>query len=149
MPQQTSFKMKLNFEPSGGTLTITPLKGKSLDTIFQIALKDFFDEDQPLSYKYLYYTDGEHYEKERKQGGKQLQNYRNLYQDFSNQNTLNMTLPTPKLNKKTNKHEVLIMVTVSDSLGAIANVTQTIEIEPFSSSSSTLIKKIDQIYKQS
>lgn len=37
-----------------------------------------------------------------------------------------MILPRADLNSDNNQYEILIMVSVSDSLGAITNVTQTI-----------------------
>ncbi len=56
MPSQSSYQITINFEPVPGNLTITPTSGTALSTIFSVSLSGFYDEDQPLSYKYLYYV---------------------------------------------------------------------------------------------
>lgn len=59
-----------------------------------------------------------------------MKKYKQLYQDFSNQNSLSMILPRAEFNSTTGKNEGMIMVSVSDSLGAITNVTKIVEIDP-------------------
>lgn len=52
-----------------------------------------------------------------------LKNFKNLYQDISNQNSLEMVLPRADKNINNSKYEILLMVSVIDSLGAVANIT--------------------------
>lgn len=72
------------------------------------------------------------YEDEKIAGSDLLTPFKNVYQDFSNKNSIKMILPRGDFNTTTNKSEILLMVSVSDSKGAIRNVTKTIEVEPVS-----------------
>jgi hypothetical protein len=55
MPSQSNFGIVLNFAPIDGNVTIDPIFGYSIYTVFNIRAIDYRDEDLPLSYKYSYY----------------------------------------------------------------------------------------------
>ena len=93
MPQQSSYNIQVNLEPIPGTFTITPSSGSALSTDFTLQLTDFFDEDQPLSYRYSYYTSETDYEGEKFSGNSPVSNSRNLLNDFSNENSFTTYLP--------------------------------------------------------
>ena len=48
-----------------GTLSVSPLTGTALSTQFAISVSGFYDEDTPLTYKYIYYTSVDDYNTEK------------------------------------------------------------------------------------
>lgn len=56
MPSQTSYTITINFEPVPGTISVLPASGTALTTLFTISLSGWYDEDTPLSYRYVFYT---------------------------------------------------------------------------------------------
>jgi hypothetical protein len=61
MPSQTSYTITINFEPVPGTISVLPQTGTSLTTQFAISLNGWYDEDAPLSYRYVFYTQASDY----------------------------------------------------------------------------------------
>jgi hypothetical protein len=55
MPSQTSYSVTINFEPAPGNLTVSPTTGTALQTTFTVTLQGWFDENTPLSYRYIAY----------------------------------------------------------------------------------------------
>lgn len=45
-------------------MKVFPLKGRSIDTEFEVSLENFVDERMAISYKYSYYLGMGQYEKE-------------------------------------------------------------------------------------
>ena len=91
----------------------------------------FADDDAPLSYKFYYYLDELEYKKERIAGKNEIsQMYKNTLKEFSNSFTLTTYLPrgyniTNSSNNLDN-FKVLILISVSDNIGGITNVTKTV-----------------------
>ena len=46
--------MKVNEPPKGGSCSVSPSIGTSLDTSFQFSCADWKDSDQPLTYEFFY-----------------------------------------------------------------------------------------------
>ena len=80
---------------------------------------------------------------ERFIGSNPITNYKNVISDFSNQNILITYLPRGTYNHTSNRYELLIMITGSDVLGGISNITHVIEVAP--DSSTTLLQKITNL----
>ena len=55
---------------------------------------------------------------------------KNTLTDFSNSNTLTTYLPKGYNTTSSNSYDLLILVSVSDSLGGITNVTKTVNVAP-------------------
>jgi hypothetical protein len=56
LPLQSTIQVTINFPPTIGQIAVTPNTGVALTTQFQITVTGFADEDQPLTYSYLYYS---------------------------------------------------------------------------------------------
>ena len=91
-----------------------------LINIFFCRLSNFFDEDTPLSYKYHYYLSEDDYKNEKENGSNAIPLERNTIFDFRNENEVKTILPTGNL---------LLMVSVSDSKGAVSNITIKINVQ--------------------
>ena len=88
----------------------------------------------------MLYLNQTEYELERYIGSNPITNFKNVVSDFSNENQLITQLPRGSFNYNTNQYELLIMVTASDALGGITNITQTVSVAP--NNAMTLLNKI-------
>lgn len=94
MPSVSTAKVNVNFEPTIGTISLSPTTGYSLDTIFTIKLLNFEDDDFPLSYKfYFYFTEGL-YDLERELGVNPINSKRDFLHDnlFKNEFSTRLNL---------------------------------------------------------
>jgi hypothetical protein len=63
MPSQTSFTITINFEPVPGNISVLPSAGgTALATQFTVSLSGWYDEDAPLSYRYVFYIQESDYD---------------------------------------------------------------------------------------
>ncbi|EWS76885.1 REJ domain protein, partial (macronuclear) [Tetrahymena thermophila SB210] len=56
MPSLSTISIQINIPPQNCVLSINPLQGIALETIFQIQLLNCTDEDLPLTYQFFYYN---------------------------------------------------------------------------------------------
>lgn len=126
MPSISTVKIEVNFEPVSGVIVVSPTSGYSLDTIFTIQALNYTDEDSPLSYRFFYYFEEELYEKERELGVNPVNSRRDFIQDSGFVNEMSTRLSIGKSSASMN---ILLMVSVIDSYGAVTNTTQLIKVE--------------------
>ena len=48
-----------------GAISVSPLTGTALSTSYTISVSGFYDEDTPLTYKYVYYVSVDDYSTEK------------------------------------------------------------------------------------
>ncbi len=95
-----------------------------MKTNFRIMTTDNLDDDLPLSYKFSLYLCQEDYELEKSSGQDPMGSRINLLRDYSVLNEITLLLPEPlKTTLNRNNPSILIMVSVSDSIGAVTNLT--------------------------
>ena len=87
---------------------------------------NFRDEDTPLSYKFFFYWDEDLYEEERELGVNPVNSRRDFVSDTLYINELTTRLPMGRASKSM---EILLMASVSDSLGAVTNTTKKIKVD--------------------
>ena len=127
MPSISTANINVNFEPLGGELVIAPASGYSLETDFVLSATGFFDEDSPLTYRFFYYQDEDLYELERGLGVSPVNSRRDFLAESGLRNELSIRIP---MGRQSQSMDVLIMVSVIDSLGAVTNVTQKAKVSP-------------------
>ncbi|KRX06046.1 Insulin-like growth factor binding protein, N-terminal [Pseudocohnilembus persalinus] len=119
-PAVVSINIDINLPPVGGQIQVQPVQGISLSTLFTIQINNFYDENQPLTYKYQIYLSEDLYEQDKMQG--QMINLDNVVlSDFITSNNIQTYLPH-------GNNQIIVMVSITDSLGAIQNITQTIQV---------------------
>ena len=101
-PGMASLTLVVNNPPNPGNCTVDPHRGKPLSTKFKVSCKGFHDEDNPLSYEFLYSRDN----------GTTLESLGNEFQSFRSE----IRLPNGD-EKYDNK--IKFFVNVADSLGAV------------------------------
>ena len=121
----------MNFEPTEGEILVTPESGEgySLDTEFRIRAVNFTDEDTPLTYRFFFYSEEGLYQEERSLGVNPVNSRRDFLGDSGFRSELVSRLPigTPSSNSSLTM-KVLVVVSVSDSLGAVTNSTKLIRV---------------------
>ena len=127
MPSVSTVRIDVNFEPLGGGLVVSPLFGSSLETDFTLTASNFLDGDSPLSYRFYYYLNGQQYDLERELGVSPVNSRRDFLADAGFKNELKVKLP---MGSAGSGMDVLIMVSVVDSLGAVTNSTREVKVEP-------------------
>lgn len=129
MPLTNTIKLVVNYEPIEGEVLIVPVNGTgvSLETPFTIQLLNFRDEDSPLSYRFFLFWDEDLYEEEIVRGVNPVSERRNFISDTQFMSELTTRLPMGRSQKSM---EVLVMITVTDSLGAIRNCTRKLKVDP-------------------
>jgi hypothetical protein len=85
MPSQNTYSLTVNLAPVPGTITVTPSTGIALQTNFVVSLSGWFDEDTPLSYKYVLYLQNQDYLTEIALGENPTSPLRNTMVDFTPQ----------------------------------------------------------------
>ena len=129
MPLISTAKIDINTEPQAGTITVTPTEGNSLDTIFKIEPVNFFDDDAPLQYRFYYYTDEGLYELERELGVNPVNSRRDFLRDGGYLSELSTRLPMGRKNSNSSLDMMItVMVSVTDSLGAVTNSTISVKV---------------------
>ena len=130
MPLISTAKVNINSEPIEGSLEVTPTEGDSLESVFNIRVINYLDEDAPLSYKFFFYVEERLYELERELGVNPVSSKRDFLKDGGFFNELNIQLPMGRKSSNSSLDMiVLLMVSVSDSLGAVTNSTTTIRVK--------------------
>lgn len=93
-PSQCSYLVTVNLEPAPGVLSVQPARGGSaLQTSFIVSLSGWYDEDAPLTYRYMFYTRPAEYDSERAAGDGLVVSPRNILTDFTASSRLQLTLP--------------------------------------------------------
>jgi hypothetical protein len=85
MPSQNTYNLTVNLAPVPGTITVTPSTGIALQTNFMVSLSGWFDENTPLSYKYVLYLQNQDYLTEIALGENPTSPLRNTMVDFTSQ----------------------------------------------------------------
>ena len=117
MPSISTIDLKLNLPPKSGSLTVKPTIGDALTTIFKIKLDGWIDSNQPITYKFHIYKSEELLTADILQG---LDFGKIVLTDFQASPLLETVLPSTDV--------MIILVSISDSLGGITNMTQKIQI---------------------
>jgi hypothetical protein len=109
MPSQTSYTITINFEPVPGNITVLPLAGTALTTQFSISLSGWYDEDAPLSYLYVFYTQNSDYQTEILTGENPTSALRNTIVDFTSLSQATMSLPQGVYNSSSGYEVIFVL----------------------------------------
>lgn len=121
MPSVSTAEFKLNLPPFG-ELTVTPAMGDALITLFKIDVDLGSDFDLPLTYKFHIYKDPKTMEQDIILG---LDNNKVVLTDFQESPVLETLLPSASGGQNT----MVVLVTISDNLGGLKNLTQLIHVK--------------------
>ncbi|KAL4469881.1 hypothetical protein ABPG72_011102 [Tetrahymena utriculariae] len=117
MPSLTTINIQLNIPPQNCILTVNPIQGIALQTIFFIQISNCQDQDTPLTYQFFYYNSQQDYQIELKQP---LNILRRQIVDQSINNYINTILPQGNL---------IIMAQVIDSQYGVSNTTVQVQVQ--------------------
>lgn len=133
MPSQSSISVLINLPPRNCVLDISTVDSKNNDEIIALISKVRFtvsaceDEDLPLTYRYGYFMSEVLWENDVEFSSNGLN--MDYLVDFTSSNIFDSVLPPSFINETNSQMiPILIMISVSDSLGGIANITKTINI---------------------
>ncbi|KRX01334.1 Insulin-like growth factor binding protein, N-terminal [Pseudocohnilembus persalinus] len=131
LPAISTFNLNLNEPPTNCYLQVTPSTGVSLSTIFTLSILNCEDDNQPLNYKFSYYTNSEEYIEEKYSGTKSTALKKQTLQTYGTNYVVSTVLPRAQSSTSDGEDEgIIIMVSVKDSYNGITNITQTIQITP-------------------
>lgn len=125
MPGSCTLDLKINLPPANGAITVSPLSGTSIDTNYTVTVENFTDTDLPLTYEYSIYYSVDALQKDLLLGTDQN---RVVLSSFTTDSTFTFKCASGLY--QNNSYTVVLLVRVSDSLGAITNVTKYFSVSP-------------------
>ncbi|EAR98418.2 REJ domain protein (macronuclear) [Tetrahymena thermophila SB210] len=137
IPSQSIYQFKLNFPPYNCQFGSVPIKGNSIQTIFSLVLSSCQSNNMPISYKFFYYTSQDLYKLEVKNP---LLVQRKQITDLTYLSQVETFLPPG---------DILILVQAIDSLGAIYNVTQLIQVSQSAFDQNSYIQAVNNMIQYS
>ena len=139
--------MILNIPPVniGGSFGVEPQPGSSIFDDFIFRVMGMKDDDRPLVYQYQIYMKKGDYQKDIEGGSNPLEANQIFLTDILRENMYKSILPRGIYNETTDKYEMLLLVSVYDSLGAQNNVTTVIEVKPATFGGRTDIEILEKI----
>ncbi|EAR82024.2 REJ domain protein (macronuclear) [Tetrahymena thermophila SB210] len=132
MPSLSTISIQINIPPQNCVLSINPLQGIALETIFQIQLLSCTDEDLPLTYQFFYYNNADDANQELISPWNIL---RRQIQDQTINNSIQTVLPQGNL---------VFMVQVMDSYLGVYNTSSTIQVQAQNKSADEYYKLVNQ-----
>ncbi|KAL4460683.1 hypothetical protein ABPG72_011010 [Tetrahymena utriculariae] len=137
IPSQSIYQFKLNFPPYNCQFGSVPTKGNSIQTIFSLVLSSCQSNNMPISYKFFYYTSQDLY---KIQINNPLLVQRKQITDLTYSSQVDTFLPPG---------DILILVQAIDSLGAVYNVTQLIQVSQTVFEESQYIQAVNNMIQYS
>ncbi|EAS01028.2 REJ domain protein (macronuclear) [Tetrahymena thermophila SB210] len=136
MPSLSTVSIQINIPPQNCVLSINPLQGIALETIFQIQLLNCTDEDLPLTYQFFYYNSADDAHQELISPWNIL---RRQIQDQTIKNLIQTVLPNGNL---------VVMVQVMDSYLGVYNTSSIIQVQDQNKSADEYYKLVNQLTSQ-
>ncbi|CAD8093460.1 unnamed protein product [Paramecium primaurelia] len=125
MPSTTTLLININLPPRSCKMNVSPTSGISFDTQFTLKVTDCEDSDSPFTYKFTFYYSPTQYNNDVLKAASLNQI---LLLDYSIDNEISTILPNPLSDSAVTQPFLILMASISDSLGALTNLTSSVVV---------------------